>query len=75
MYVIYYVSMFRCWQFVRILVKTKHPWLRVGRHRDEQGGVVVKVEVDCEDDGGDNEDQKDGHQARTQQNCRRGGLS
>jgi hypothetical protein len=33
MYVMYYVSMFRCWQLIRILVKTNHPCLRVGRHR------------------------------------------
>jgi hypothetical protein len=32
MYAMYYVSMLRCWQLVRILVRTNHPWLRVGRH-------------------------------------------
>jgi hypothetical protein len=28
----YYVTMLRCWQHVRILVKTNHPYLRVKRH-------------------------------------------
>jgi hypothetical protein len=32
MYVMYYASMLRCWQLVRILVRTNHPCLRVGRH-------------------------------------------
>jgi hypothetical protein len=32
MYVIYYALMLRCWQLVRILVKTNHPCLRVGHH-------------------------------------------
>jgi hypothetical protein len=32
MYVMYYASMLRCWQLVRILVRTNHPYLRVGRH-------------------------------------------
>jgi hypothetical protein len=32
MYVMYYASMLRCWQLVWILVKTNHPYLRVGRH-------------------------------------------
>jgi hypothetical protein len=30
MYVMYYASMFRCWQLVRILVSANHPYLRVG---------------------------------------------
>jgi hypothetical protein len=33
MYVMYYVSMLQCWQFIWILVKTNHPFVRVGRHR------------------------------------------
>jgi hypothetical protein len=33
MYMMYYVSMIRYWQLIRILVGTKHPCLRVGRHR------------------------------------------
>jgi hypothetical protein len=33
MYEMYYVSMLRYWQLVRILVRTNHPCLRVGRHR------------------------------------------
>jgi hypothetical protein len=37
MYVIYYVSMLRCWQLVWILVKTNHPCLRVVHHT---GGVM-----------------------------------
>jgi hypothetical protein len=32
MYVMYYASMIRCWQLIRILVRTNHPGLRVGRH-------------------------------------------
>jgi hypothetical protein len=32
MYVVYYASMLRCWQLVWILVKTNHPFLRVGHH-------------------------------------------
>jgi hypothetical protein len=32
MYVMYYVSMIRCWQLVRILVRTNHPCLRVGHY-------------------------------------------
>jgi hypothetical protein len=32
MYARYYASMLRCWQLIRILVKTNHPCLRVGRH-------------------------------------------
>jgi hypothetical protein len=32
MYVMYYTSMLRCWQLVRILVMTNHPYLRVGCH-------------------------------------------
>jgi hypothetical protein len=33
MYVMYYASMLRCWQLVRILVRTNHPFLRVGHHK------------------------------------------
>jgi hypothetical protein len=32
MYAMYYVSMLQCWQLVRILVRTNHPYLRVERH-------------------------------------------
>jgi hypothetical protein len=32
MYVMYYASILRCWQLVRILVRTNHPCLRVGCH-------------------------------------------
>jgi hypothetical protein len=32
MYVMYYASMFQCWQLVRILVRTNHHCLRVGYH-------------------------------------------
>jgi hypothetical protein len=32
MYEMYYVSMLRYWQLVRILVRTNHPCLRVGCH-------------------------------------------
>jgi hypothetical protein len=34
MYMMYYMSMLRCGQLVCILIKTNHPYLRVGRHRD-----------------------------------------
>jgi hypothetical protein len=37
MYVMYYTSMLRCWQLVRILVKTNHPCLRVGCWRTGEG--------------------------------------
>jgi hypothetical protein len=32
MYVMYYASMLRCWQLVRILFMTNHPCLMVGHH-------------------------------------------
>jgi hypothetical protein len=32
MYAMYYASMPQCWQLVKILVRTNHPYLRVGRH-------------------------------------------
>jgi hypothetical protein len=32
MYVMYYASMLRCWQLIRIMIKTNHPCLRVGHH-------------------------------------------
>jgi hypothetical protein len=35
MYVMYYASILRCWQLVRILVRTNHPCLRVERHTDD----------------------------------------
>jgi hypothetical protein len=33
MYVLYYVSMLRCWHLVWILVRTDHPCFGVGCHR------------------------------------------
>jgi hypothetical protein len=35
MYVMYYAPMLWCWQLVRILVKTNHPYLRIGRHNSD----------------------------------------
>jgi hypothetical protein len=32
MYAMYYASMLRCWQLIRILVRTNYPYLRVGCH-------------------------------------------
>jgi hypothetical protein len=32
MYVLYYVSMLRCWHIIWILVRTNHPCLGVGCH-------------------------------------------
>jgi hypothetical protein len=32
MYVMYCALMLQCWQLIRILVRTNHPCLRVGRH-------------------------------------------
>jgi hypothetical protein len=32
MYVMYYVTMLWCWQIVWILIRTNHPYLRVGCH-------------------------------------------
>jgi hypothetical protein len=32
MYVMYYTSILQCWQFIMILIKTNHLYLRVGRH-------------------------------------------
>jgi hypothetical protein len=32
MCVMYYASMLRCWQLIRILVRTNYPFLRVGCH-------------------------------------------
>jgi hypothetical protein len=37
MYVLYYVSMLRCWHLVWILVRTDHPCLGVGCHRELLG--------------------------------------
>jgi hypothetical protein len=34
MYAMYYASMLQCWQLIRILVRTNHPCLRVGRHTE-----------------------------------------
>jgi hypothetical protein len=33
MYVLYYASMLRCWHLVWILVRTDHPYFRVGSLR------------------------------------------
>jgi hypothetical protein len=33
MYVMYYASLLQWWQLVMILVKTDHPYLRVGHHK------------------------------------------
>jgi hypothetical protein len=41
MYVLYYVSMFWCCQLVWILVKSNHPYLRVGRHYWYQGCTSI----------------------------------
>jgi hypothetical protein len=35
MYVLYYASMLRCWHLIRILVRTNHPCLGVGCHRNK----------------------------------------
>jgi hypothetical protein len=32
MYVMYYALILQCWQLIMILVKTNHPYLRVGCH-------------------------------------------
>jgi hypothetical protein len=32
MYVMYYASMLQCCQLVKILIRTNHPYLSVGRH-------------------------------------------
>jgi hypothetical protein len=32
MYAMYYASMLRCWQLIRILIRTNHPCLMVGCH-------------------------------------------
>jgi hypothetical protein len=45
MYVMYYAPMLRCWQLVRILVKTNHLCLRVGHH------ILVGVDLDIFDIG------------------------
>jgi hypothetical protein len=37
MYVMYYASMPRCWQLIRILVRTNHPYLSVRRHKAQKG--------------------------------------
>jgi hypothetical protein len=33
MYAMYYMLILQCWQLVRILVRTNHPCLRVGRYK------------------------------------------
>jgi hypothetical protein len=45
MYAMYYVSMPRCWQLVRILARTNHPCLSVGRHRNEVTWIS-KLKID-----------------------------
>jgi hypothetical protein len=39
MYAVYYASMLRCWQLIRILVRTNYPSLRVGCHKVASGAV------------------------------------
>jgi hypothetical protein len=36
MYAMYYALMLRCWQLIKILVRTNHPCLRVGCHNYTQ---------------------------------------
>jgi hypothetical protein len=38
MYAMHYASILRYWQLVRILVRTNHPYLSVGRHTLELSG-------------------------------------
>jgi hypothetical protein len=39
MYVLYYVSMLRCWYLIWILVRTDHPCLGVGCHNMTLGAI------------------------------------
>jgi hypothetical protein len=53
MYAMHYLSMLRCWQLVRILVRTNHPCLRVGHHNGVGGNPmeargVISVELTIE---------------------------
>jgi hypothetical protein len=42
MYAMCYASMLWCWQLVRILVRTNHPYISVGRHNFiSKGGIFV----------------------------------
>jgi hypothetical protein len=41
MYRIYYASMLQCWQLVRILVRTNHPFLMVGCHSWYQSFTII----------------------------------
>jgi hypothetical protein len=43
MYVLYYVSMLRCWHLIWILVKTDHPYLGVGCHKGDLRSNIVYV--------------------------------
>jgi hypothetical protein len=45
----YYASMFRCWELIRILVMTNHPCLRVGRHRGiQRRGQKQATRIRCQ---------------------------
>jgi hypothetical protein len=41
MYVLYYVSMLRCWHLVWILVRTNHPYVGVGCHSWYQSHMSI----------------------------------
>jgi hypothetical protein len=49
MYVMYYTSLLRCWQLVRILVRTDNPYLRVGCHSWYQSlmSIMTIVVLTC----------------------------
>jgi hypothetical protein len=41
MYAMYYASTLRCWQLVKILIRTNHPCLRVGCHTEAEYRTVA----------------------------------
>jgi hypothetical protein len=43
MYAMYYASMLRCWQLIRILIMINYPCLRVGHHRDVRRGRLIFI--------------------------------
>jgi hypothetical protein len=45
MYAMYYASMLRCWQPIRILIRTNHPYLRVGCHNGTNIFIDPPLEV------------------------------
>jgi hypothetical protein len=46
MYVMCYASMLRCYQLIRLLVRTNHPCLRVGHHSEFLFGLKACADLE-----------------------------